>query len=145
MPRIANGTVQDHQTGLYVKHKEKLSFSCEPGHVLSEEISAECLNGTYTHLPTCLPGNNWNGFISIYSHCSAVFRSKTCSGGISLRSQRKLRKLVKQMCDMYCKIRTYTSFCRRTKDRRLNHALIRPQRKRYHPPYADNTYSLLPL
>ncbi|KAK2184378.1 hypothetical protein NP493_268g03054 [Ridgeia piscesae] len=91
VPRLANGTVQDHLAGLYVKHKEKLSFSCDPGHELSDETSSECFNGTWSHLPTCLPApcksrppSTRHGLVRFYTMKHGDKAKYTCSTGYEL-------------------------------------------------------------
>lgn len=57
VPEIPYGHVVNHEPSQLALHGERLKVECAPKHEIAEvEATIVCRNGTWSHMPTCIPG-----------------------------------------------------------------------------------------
>uniref|UniRef100_A0A915Q664 Uncharacterized protein n=1 Tax=Setaria digitata TaxID=48799 RepID=A0A915Q664_9BILA len=56
IPKITDGYVVNHMPSQLALHGERLKVKCAPKHEIAEsEATIVCRNGTWSHMPTCIP------------------------------------------------------------------------------------------
>ncbi|CAD5228986.1 unnamed protein product [Bursaphelenchus okinawaensis] len=55
IPSISSGRIDNHEEGDHIAHGSELNVQCNPKHETRSDARITCNNGTWSHIPQCIP------------------------------------------------------------------------------------------